>query len=92
MTRPVAKVQETTGDSWQDEPAELMERPTRELSGYASAERLPRTGPAPDGPRPLVSAVAAEVHDLVRRLHEEYGHRYGSDPGHAGGPTGTTPA
>lgn len=60
-----------------DEPAELVERLARELNVYVSAGRLPRTAPAPDGPRPL---VAAEVHALVRRLHEEYWHRYGSDP------------
>lgn len=63
-----------------DETAEFMGRLARELSVYVSAGRLSGTGPAPDGPRPLVSAVAAEVHALVRRLHEEYWHRYGSDP------------
>ncbi|MEW2074602.1 hypothetical protein ACH4FA_13870 [Streptomyces sp. NPDC017966] len=60
-----------------DEPAELMERLVREPNVYVSAGRLPRTAPAPEGPRPL---VAAEVHALVRRLHEEYWHKYGSDP------------
>ncbi|MFF6809862.1 hypothetical protein ACFZAG_08250 [Streptomyces sp. NPDC012403] len=60
-----------------DEPAELMERLVREPNVYVSAGRLPRAAPAPEGPRSL---VAAEVHALVCRLHEEHWHRYGSDP------------
>ncbi|MFH8973565.1 hypothetical protein [Streptomyces sp. NPDC017890] len=63
-----------------DETAELMGRLARQMSVYVSAGRLPAAGPAPDEPRPLVSAVAVEVYALARRLHEEDWQRYGSDP------------
>lgn len=67
-----------------DGSAELIGRLADELNVYVSSGRLPGTGPAPDGPRGLVPAVAAEVHALVRRLHEEYWYRYASDPASVG--------
>ncbi len=64
-------------------PADAIAPLAHEMSVYVSAGHLPAAAPA--GTPALASAVAAEIHALVRRLHEEYWHRYSSsDPAPAG--------